>query len=68
MRDETEQLLAAVSTEEAEKMYDHLVKKIFRNKEIMAPILKMVVSEYKNCSLEEIIACETKISRFPAHR
>ena len=62
MRDETEQLLAAVSTEEAEKMYDHLVKKIFRNKEIMAPILKMVVSEYKNCSLEEIIACMDDIA------
>lgn len=43
-------------------MYDHLVKKIFRNKEIMAPILKMVVSEYKNCSLEEIIACMDDIA------
>ena len=57
MRSETEQLIASISTEEAENMYDHLVKKIFRNKEIMAPILKMVVPEYKDCSLEEIIAC-----------
>lgn len=57
MRCETEQLIASISTEEAEKMYDNLVKKMFRNKEIMAPILKMVVPEYKDCSLEEIIAC-----------
>lgn len=56
MRDETEQLLAYASSEQAEDMYDSLIKKLFRNKEIMAPILKMVVAEYKDCSLEEIIA------------
>lgn len=62
MRCETEQLIASISTEEAEKMYDNLVKKMFRNKEIMAPILKMVVPEYKDCSLEEIIACMDDIA------
>lgn len=62
MRSETEQLIASISIEEAEKMYDNLVKKMFRNKEIMAPILKMVVPEYKDCSLEEIIACMDDIA------
>ena len=62
MRSETEQLIASISTEEAEKMYDNLVKQMFRNKEIMAPILKMVVPEYKDCSLEEIIACMDDIA------
>ena len=54
MRSETEQLIASISTEEAEKMYDNLVKQMFRNKEIMAPILKMVVPEYKDLSLIHI--------------
>ena len=62
MRSETEQLIASISTEEAEKMYDNLVKQMFRNKEIMALILKMVVPEYKDCSLEEIIACMDDIA------
>ena len=29
MRSETEQLIASISTEEAEKMYDNLVKRMF---------------------------------------
>lgn len=60
MREETELLL--MSLEDAKKLYDKHVKKLFSNKEITAPILQMVIPEYKDCSLEEIIACMDDIS------
>lgn len=55
MREETELLL--MSLEDVKKLYDKHVKKLFSNKEITAPILQMVIPEYKDCTLEEIIAC-----------
>lgn len=35
--------------------YDKVCKELFQNKEIIAPILKEVVPEYKNSTIEEII-------------
>lgn len=60
MREETELLL--MSLEDVKKLYDKHVKKLFSNKEITAPILQMVIPEYKDCTLEEIIACMDDIS------
>lgn len=60
MREETELLL--MSLEDVKKLYDKHVKKLFSNKEITAPILQMVIHEYKDCTLEEIIACMDDIS------
>jgi len=37
--------------------YDAVCKELFLNKEILAPVLKEVVAEYKNCTIEEIIDC-----------
>lgn len=53
MREETQQsiALAAVNGEK----YDESCKAVFHNQEIMAPILKYVVEEFKDCTLEEII-------------
>lgn len=55
MREETQQsiALAAVNGEK----YDESCKAVFHNREIMAPILKYVVEEFKDCTLEEIIRC-----------
>lgn len=37
--------------------YDEACKRLFQNKEILAPILKRVVKEYEDCSTEEVIRC-----------
>jgi len=37
------------------KKYDSTCKELFQNKEIIAPVLKAVVPEYKNSTVEEII-------------
>ena len=39
------------------KRYDDVCKQLFQNKEIIAPVLKAVVPEYKNSTIEEIIRC-----------
>jgi len=54
MKDETEIAVYAAYINGEE--YDESSKKLFRNKEIIAPILKYVVEEYKDYSVEEIIA------------
>lgn len=41
---------------EGKAKYDAQAKRLFRHKELCAPILKMVVPEYKDCTIEEIIA------------
>lgn len=55
MRNETQQslVMAGINGER----YDESCKAVFRNREIMAPILKFVVEEFKDCTLEEIIQC-----------
>ena len=37
--------------------YDEACRLLFLNKEIIAPVLKAVVPEYKDCTVDEIIAC-----------
>ena len=37
--------------------YDAVCKELFLNKEIIAPVLKEVVPEYRNCSIDDVIAC-----------
>lgn len=37
--------------------YDEACKRVLQNREIIAPILKMAVPEYRDCSVEEIIRC-----------
>lgn len=37
--------------------YDEACKTLFRNKEVLAPILQIAVPEYKDCSIQEIINC-----------
>lgn len=55
MRRETQQtlIMAGINGEK----YDESCKAVFRNREIMAPILKFVVEEFKDCTVEEIIQC-----------
>lgn len=55
MRDETKIDLYAASAISRE--YDEACKRIFRNKEIIAPIMQMVVPEYKNCTVAEVMRC-----------
>lgn len=55
MREETRTDLYATAATSRE--YDEACKRIFRNKEIIAPIMQMVVPEYKNCTVEEVIRC-----------
>lgn len=52
MKDETKIDLYATANS---RKYDEACKRIFQNKEIIAPILQMVVPEYKNCTVEEVI-------------
>ena len=40
-----------------EREYDAACKRVFRNKEIIAPILQMMVPEYKECTVEEVLRC-----------
>ena len=53
MRDETEIDLLA-SNLLGEK-YDEACKRLLKNKEIIAPILQMLIEEYKECTIEEVI-------------
>lgn len=55
MREETQKDLYAAGVRNRE--YDEACKRVFRNKEIIAPILRMVVPEYSNCTVEEVIRC-----------
>ena len=36
-----------------ERKYDDPCKRLFQNKEIIAPVLKKVIPEYKNATIEE---------------
>lgn len=62
MRKETELLVASASTNTDETKYDNQCKKLFSNKEIIAPILHFVLPEFKNLSISEIIDCIDKVS------
>jgi len=53
------------ATESIEAQYDEACKMLFLNKEIIAPVLKEVVPEYKNCTLDEIIDSIGSISSDP---
>jgi hypothetical protein len=53
MRKETEIDLAVA--EAGGSKYDNACKRLFQNREIIAPVLKEVVPEYKNSTVEEII-------------
>ena len=53
MSRETEITLAAAGAIGAK--YDRACKALFQNREILAPILKSVVPEYKDCTVREII-------------
>ncbi len=55
MREETEKDIYAAGISGRE--YDAACKRIFRNKEIIAPILKLIVPEYQNCTVEETFRC-----------
>ncbi|MDE6845879.1 MAG: Rpn family recombination-promoting nuclease/putative transposase [Lachnospiraceae bacterium] len=53
MRQETKKDVLAARQKGSE--YDEACKRLFQNKEILAPILKRVVKEYEDCTTEEII-------------
>ena len=53
MKNETKVDIAAA--EAVGSKYDEACKRLFQNKEIIAPVLKEVVPEYRNCTVEEII-------------
>ena len=53
MKRETEIDIAAA--EAIGSKYDNACKRLFQNREIIAPVLKEVVPEYKNSTVEEII-------------
>ncbi|MDE6971797.1 MAG: Rpn family recombination-promoting nuclease/putative transposase, partial [Lachnospiraceae bacterium] len=55
MKRETEIGLAAAGGMGSK--YDEACKALFQNKEIIAPVLKEVVPEYRNSTVEEIIRC-----------
>ena len=55
MRNETKQSMM-ISLQNGQK-YDESCKEVFRNREVIAPILKYVVDEFRDCTLEEIIKC-----------
>lgn len=62
MKEQTEKMVLAASVEGAR--YDESAGELFLNKEIVAPILQMVIPEYEGCSIEEIIRCmDTEISK-----
>ena len=54
MKDET--LITLQASNVLGAKYDRACKELFLNKEIIAPILKEVIPEYKNCTVEEIIS------------
>ena len=35
--------------------YDRACKRVFQNREIIAPILQMVVPEYEGCTVKEVL-------------
>ena len=53
MRTETEQSIAKALVNG--QKYDEACKEVFKNREIIAPILKYVVKEFNDCTQEEII-------------
>ncbi len=53
MEEETKMELA-VNADEAR--FDEAVHKIWLNKELLAPLLKRVIPEYEDCTVEEIIS------------
>ena len=55
MDDRTEILISATS--EIGATYDRACKTLMLNKEILAPILKNVVPEFKDCTIAEVIDC-----------
>ena len=55
MDDRTEILINATS--ELDAKYDNACKELMLNKEILAPILQNVVSEFKDCTITEVIEC-----------
>ncbi len=55
MRQETKESMAR-ALQNGQK-YDESCKEVFKNREVIAPILKYVVAEYKDCTQEEIIQC-----------
>lgn len=55
MRLETEYSLARAAVNG--ERYDESCKDVFKHREIIAPILKYVVKEFKDCTQEEIIRC-----------
>lgn len=65
MRQETKKDILAAGQNGSE--YDAACKRLFQNKEILAPILKRIVKEYEGCSTEEVIRCidEKSITEVP---
>ena len=55
MKQETQHSIL-MAAENGQK-YDESCKQMFRNREIIAPILKYVVEEFRDCTQEEIIRC-----------
>lgn len=55
MRTETEISIAAANATGSK--YDMACKELFQNKEIIAPVLREVVPEYKGSTIEEVIRC-----------
>ena len=53
MRQETEIDLAAAKA--IGSKYDEACKRLFQNREIIAPVLKEVVPEYQGCTVEDVI-------------
>ena len=53
MRQETQKDILAAGQEGS--TYDSACKRLFQNKEILAPILKRTIKEYEDCTTEEII-------------
>ena len=53
MRDET--AIDLMASNLLGEKYDEACKKLMKNKEIIAPILQMLVDEYKDCTIEEVI-------------
>lgn len=54
MREESKKDLYAAGVKKSRE-YDEACKRVFKNKEFIAPILQMVVPEYKDSSIEEVI-------------
>lgn len=45
------------SANEAGSLYDSSIKKIFTCKEILVPLLQLIVPEFKDCSQDKILQC-----------